>query len=120
MDGGCSPDHPKAPVVQAARLRLANLRPANPSNKCSAVPARACLRAAEFHLTYRRPQVRASAQELLMNNRLRVFMTMAGCAAVLVCFGSASALAQSKGYTAPRTPDGHADLQGIWEIQKSP
>ena len=31
-----------------------------------------------------------------------------------------AAMGQSKGYTAPRTPDGHADLQGIWEIGKSP
>ena len=55
-----------------------------------------------------------------MINRLTVLMRTVGFAAALVCINCAPALAQSKGYTAPRTPDGHADLQGIWQIQKSP
>ena len=40
--------------------------------------------------------------------------------ALMMVAGFASAAMAQKGYTAPRTPDGHADLQGIWEIAKSP
>jgi hypothetical protein len=38
----------------------------------------------------------------------------------MIGVGFASSAVAQKGYTAPRTPDGHADLQGIWEIAKSP
>ena len=41
---------------------------------------------------------------------------MRQCAAVLVALGLAAVTvaAQSAGWTVPRTPDGHPDLQGVW------
>jgi hypothetical protein len=51
-----------------------------------------------------------------MTDTFRSLMIAAGLAAAIF---SMPATAQ-KGYTAPRTPDGKPDLQGIWEIAKSP
>jgi len=52
-----------------------------------------------------------------MNDRFSGLMIAAGFVTACVCIGPAAA---QKNYTAPRTPDGHADLQGIWEVSKSP
>src|SRR5579872_1532076 len=100
MEGACLPGRRKAPAVQ-------HLRQANPSSSESLSIAFDSAPA---------PTRAASAQEFLMTNRFRSLMIAAGLAAAV--FGMPAAA--QKGYTAPRTPDGKPDLQGIWEIAKSP
>jgi len=52
-----------------------------------------------------------------MHNGIRGVMALAAAAAVAVTFvlNSAPAAGQAQAYRAPRAPDGHADLNGVWQ-----
>ena len=45
----------------------------------------------------------------------RFLSTLIPAALALVCMVPVSAQAPSKKWTAPRTPDGHPDLEGVWD-----